>query len=119
MSKKNDALIEAALPSAVADKPLDGEIQAPANIKPVGERTHRATFASDNRAGGYMVRVEGPSAKLFAKREVPVTRYDGTETVVKLDKLIWEGPDAESGRPVALYKFVKNPAEKKRESVDF
>lgn len=98
---------------------IDGEVTNPETIAPVGKRNHRATFATDNRKGGYMVRVEGPDCSKFAKRQVPVTRYDGTETVETLQNLIWAGNDAESGKPVALYKFVAHPRAVKNEAIPF
>lgn len=96
-----------------------GEVTAPAKIAPVGERRHRATFATDNRKGGYMIRVEGPDASKFAKKQVPVTRYDGTETVETLQGMIWSGLDIESGKPIALYKFVAHPRTKTDDGVSF
>lgn len=79
------------------------------------KRQHRATFARDKRAGGYMIRVEGPMANRFEGREVPVTRRDNSESVEKLTNLVWSGDDEETGNPVALYKFE---AKKKDENLD-
>lgn len=69
-------------------------------------RQHRATFATDKRNGGYLIRVAGPFANRFADRTVPVTRKDGSETEATLIRVIWAGKDNESGEPVALYTFV-------------
>lgn len=105
--------------AAPAEEVKSGEVIAPTKIAPAGERRHRATFASDNRKGGYMIRVEGPDCGKFAKKQVPVTRYDGTESVETLQNLIWQGPDAETGKPVALYKFVAHPRVKDDDGVAF
>lgn len=82
------------------------------------KRLHKATFARDKRnPGGYLIRVEGPTAAAFAGREVPVTRQDGTESMEKLTVAVWAGIDegqpasngrparAATGKPVALYHF--------------
>lgn len=76
-------------------------------------RKHKATYATDKRKGGYLIRVEGPHASAFSKRTVPVTRRDGTESEETIDRLIWSGLDSESGQPVALYTFI--PKEKELE----
>jgi hypothetical protein len=124
MSKRNAvAAMDEVAPTEAAPTeaaPLDGEIIKPSNIPPVGQRRHRATFASDNLKGGYMIRVEGPDSDRFSKREVPVTRFDHTETVVKCDKLVWTGPDKETGAKITLYKFVAHPrAAKEVEQISF
>jgi hypothetical protein len=75
------------------------------------ERKHKATYASDKRTGGYLVRVSGPYPEKFIGREVPVTTRMGAEHVEKLVKLVWTGKDQESGEPVALYKFEAKPRE--------
>ena len=72
---------------------------------------HVATYATDKRKGGYLVRVEGPDAAMFAGREVPVTVRSGTMHHERLDRLIWSGTDAETGKPVALYSFLSKPRE--------
>jgi len=79
--------------------------------KPKAERLHKATYATDKRKGGYLVRVEGPSAAQFAGREVPVTQKGGDEHMEMLAKLIWSGADKESGKPCALYSFEPRPRE--------
>lgn len=73
------------------------------------KRTHRATYARDKRKGGYLIRVAGPNAGLFAGREVPVTMKSGDEHNEKLLALIWSGVDAETGENVALYTFEAKP----------
>ena len=73
---------------------------------------HKATYATDKRNGGYLVRVAGPSAEKFAGRPVPVTMKSGDEHEETLDRLIWTGKDKDSGEKVALYKFVAKPKEK-------
>lgn len=75
-------------------------------------RAHKATYAKDKRKGGYLIRVEGPSAGSFVGREVPVTMKDSSEHNEKLVNLIWVGKDKESGKPVALYGFEAKPQEK-------
>lgn len=106
MAKKNEVVVAETANTEVAQ----GEVLAPEKaIPPASERKHRASFASDNRKGGYMIRVEGPNATAFANRKVPVTRFDGTETVEETKGLIWSGMDKETGKPVALYKFVAHP----------
>lgn len=83
------------------------DTKEPAKIAPKGERQHKATFARDKRnPGGYLIRVEGPHAAAFAGRQVPVTRRDDTESVETLDVAVWAGIDDESGKPVALYRFI-------------
>lgn len=77
-------------------------------------RKHRATYATDKRAGGYLVRVVGPNAEVFTGREVPVTTRANTEHVEKLTRLVWTGADKETGEKVALYRFESRP----REAVD-
>lgn len=75
------------------------------------KRAHKATYATDKRKGGYLVRVAGPNAAAFAGREVPVTTKAETEHLEKLTRLIWTGPDKETGLPVALYAFESKPRE--------
>lgn len=82
-------------------------------------RLHKATYARDKRKGGYLIRVEGPTAGSFAGREVPVTTRDGNEHVEKLDALIWTGSDAETGKPVALYSFESRPREEIEQELPF
>jgi len=72
-------------------------------------RQHRASYATDKRNGGYLVRVEGPRAGDFVGREVPVTRLDRSENTEKLVRLIWKGVDKETASPCALYKFEPRP----------
>lgn len=99
---------------------LSGEVLNPQPpIPPKSARQHKATFASDNLKGGYMVRVEGPNSGAFAKREVPVERFDGTETTIKLDKLVWTGVDKITGKPVTLYKFIAHPRAEKADAISF
>lgn len=73
------------------------------------KRAHRATFATDKRKGGYLVRVAGPHAAEFVGRDVPVTLKDQTENTEKLLKLVWSGKDQETGENVALYTFEAKP----------
>lgn len=73
------------------------------------KREHKATYARDKRKGGYLIRVIGPNAGKFAGREVPVTRMDDSESIEKLDALIWTGTDEDTSRPVALYSFIARP----------
>lgn len=86
---------------------------ATANKQPESaKRAHRATYARDKRAGGYLIRVEGPKSSAFSGREVPVTMKGGDEHMEKLTTLVWSGNDQESGKPVSLYKFEPKPQEK-------
>lgn len=73
------------------------------------KRAHRATFATDKRKGGYLIRVTGPNSNAFVGREVPVTLKNGNEEQHTLEKLIWSGKDNESGEPVSLYAFAAKP----------
>lgn len=74
-----------------------------------GGRKHRATYATDKRKGGYLVRVAGPQSNMFIGREVPVTMKDGSEHNEKLTKLVWSGKDNDTGEPVSLYHFEAKP----------
>lgn len=82
-------------------------------------RTHKATYATDKRNGGYLVRVAGPNASAFVGREVPVTTKGDDEHMEKLIRLVWSGTDngEVSGYvgPCALYKFESKPREKQDE----
>lgn len=81
------------------------------------KRAHKATYATDKRNGGYLIRVVGPNAAVFAGRTVPVTLKSGDEHDEKLTRLIWSGIDTGTkenpgtGDPVALYKFESKPRE--------
>lgn len=79
------------------------------------KRLHKATYATDKRNGGYLIRVQGPYPEMFAGREVPVTTKNGEEHPEKLVRLIWTGTDAESGQRVSLYKFESKPREAQEE----
>lgn len=83
--------------------------QAEAPTKPA--RKHRATYARDNRNGGYLIRVQGPTPEKYAGREVPVTLRNGSEQVEKLQRLIWTGNDKDTSERVALYAFEPKPRE--------
>lgn len=91
--------------------------------KPDQKPKHKATYASDKKTGGYLVRVIGPNATEFAGREVPVTTMSGKEHKEKLTKLVWSGVDKGwedrpgTGLPAALYKFESKPREK--EEIEF
>lgn len=78
-------------------------------------RLHKATYSSDKKKGGYLVRVEGPTAERFLGREVPVSTRAGDEHTEKLIKLVWTGTDTESGKPVALYQFEPRPKDEAEE----
>lgn len=82
-------------------------------------RKHRATYASDKRTGGYLIRVAGPNAERFVGREVPVVTKAGDEHNEKLIRLIWTGMDQESGDKVALYKFEAKPREEAVDDLPF
>jgi hypothetical protein len=89
----------------------EGKTKMTAATDKTPARRHKATYASDKRSGGYMVRVEGPDANAFGGREVPVTTKDGAEHFERLTKMVWAGIDNESGKNVALYKFESRPRE--------
>ena len=90
---------------------MQSEQEQDTPTKDATERKHRATYARDNRNGGYLIRVAGPYPEKFAGREVPVTMKSGKEHVEKLGKLIWTGADQETGQRVALYAFEAKPRE--------
>jgi hypothetical protein len=86
------------------------------NDKPdAPKRAHKATYATDKRKGGYLVRVIGPHAASFVGREIPITRRDDTESTETLERLIWTGIDKGTpenpgtGKPAALYSFKAKP----------
>lgn len=79
-------------------------------------RQHKATYARDKRAGGYLIRVAGPNADRFAGREVPVTMKSDDEHQEQLTTLVWTGTDTESGVKVALYHFEAKPREKEEDA---
>lgn len=84
------------------------------------KRLHKATYATDKRKGGYLIRIAGPYPEMFAGREVPVVTKDDKEHTEKLTRLIWTGPDAENGGRVALYAFESKPrSDADREEVAF
>lgn len=88
--------------------------EAPTEIAPgvatdVKARKHRATYATDKRNGGYLVRVSGPTAGAFAGRVVPVNTKAGGEHLETLVRLVWSGNDLQTGEPVALYTFASKP----------
>ena len=70
---------------------------------------HRATYSTDKRNGGYLVRITGEYPEKFAGREVPVSTRAGATHVEKLTRLVWSGADLETGELVALYKFESKP----------
>lgn len=81
------------------------------------KRLHSATYATDKKNGGYLVRVMGPHANAFVGRDVPVRKKDGEESMEKLTRLIWVGLDTGTpdkpgtGQPCALYAFQAKPRE--------
>lgn len=82
---------------------------AEAKVVEMKKRLHRATYATDKRKGGYLIRVAGPHAGEFVGREVPVTLKNSDEQIEKLVKVLWSGKDTESGENVALYSFAAKP----------
>jgi hypothetical protein len=79
-------------------------------------RLHTATYARDKKKGGYLIRVAGPNAGMFAGRAVPVSMLDKSEHEEKLVRLIWTGTDTgeyggKAGEPIALYTFESHPRE--------
>jgi hypothetical protein len=81
------------------------------------KRSHKATYATDKRTGGYLVRVAGPNAERFAGRVVPVNTKAGAEHLETLSRLVWTGSDKETGEKVALYKFESKPRDEEQELV--
>jgi chaperone required for assembly of F1-ATPase len=79
------------------------------------KRLHRATYATDKRNGGYLIRVTGPTPNVFAGRTVPVTTKAQTEHLEELLRLVWSGADKETGEMVALYTFKSKPREPQAE----
>jgi hypothetical protein len=75
---------------------------------------HKATYATDKRKGGYMIRVAGPYPDRFVGREVPVETRGGSTHMEKLVSLVWSGTDVETGGRVALYKFEPKPRDEKQ-----
>ena len=81
------------------------------------KRAHKATYASDKKKGGYLIRVIGPNAPSFVGRIIPVETKAGTEHMEKLIRLIWSGLDTGTpekpgtGQPAALYAFEAKPKE--------
>lgn len=75
---------------------------------------HTATYATDKRKGGYLVRVVGEYPDKFAGREVPVKTKGGQVHNEKLSRLIWTGADKETGEKVALYAFESRPREQEQ-----
>ena len=88
-----------------------GEVDAAALTTGPRKRLHRATYSSDKRNGGYLVRIAGPYPEKFAGKDVPVSTKSGGEHEERLTRLIWTGTDRESGEKVALYKFESQPRE--------
>jgi len=75
------------------------------------KRLHRATYSTDKRNGGYLVRIAGPYPEKWAGKDVPVTTKAGGEHEERLSRLIWVGTDRDTGEKVALYKFESKPRE--------
>lgn len=111
--------------------------KAPNNEAPAvtGGRLHKATYSTDRKKGGYLIRIEGPNAAEFGPkktdqigvdnkpiykfREVPVTTKDGAEHRETLTRLIWSGNDQESGKPVALYTFQAKARDDMNDDIPF
>jgi hypothetical protein len=91
-------------------EPLTGAIATV--VKSGAKRAHKATFATDKRNGGYLVRVIGPHANAFGGKIVPVVKRDDSETMEELGRVVWFGIDTGTeqqpgtGKPVALYTFI-------------
>ena len=83
------------------------------------KRRHRATYATDKKKGGYLIRVSGPDAERFAGREIPVVTKANEEHMEKLVRLLWTGADGETGDKVALYTFEAKPREALEEGPSF
>lgn len=87
-----------------------GEVVA-TPVKQGAKRQHKATYATDKKNGGYLIRVEGPLSNAFSGKIVPVVKRDDSESAEALDRLIWTGKDQETGKNVSLYTFVPKPRE--------
>lgn len=80
------------------------------------KRQHKATYATDKRNGGYLIRISGPTPEKFVGQEVPVTQRSGEEHKERLTRLVWTGPDTNNpGEKVALYKFEPRPRDPEQE----
>lgn len=96
------------------------DTQATAQAHPDPNRPkHKATYATDKRKGGYIIRVQGPYPEKFAGREVPVTMKSGESHPERLVRLIWTGTDPESGERVSLYTFESRPRETEQIDLPF
>lgn len=91
----------------------------PRSDKPKAGRLHKATYATDKRKGGYLIRVAGPTSNAFAGRDVPVTTRDDKEHTEKLTRLIWTGIDKETGISVSLYNFESRPRDEAETETTF
>jgi len=81
----------------------------PVKLAADGKTLHKATYATDLRKGGYLIRLTGPTPDRFVGRTIPVQRRDGSQTQETLEKIVWTGKDEENGEAVALYKFLPKP----------
>ncbi len=104
---------------AIKHEPKIENHEPPVDTKPVAGRAHRATYATDKRKGGYLIRVVGPNAARFKGRVVPVTLKDGKEGKETLSKLLWSGLDLTSGETVALYEFLAKPRDAVNDEIPF
>lgn len=102
-----------AAPQGDSENPGAGMSSAPGGNAAAGGNgatpRHKATYATDKRKGGYLVRVTGPDSNAFAGREVPVATKAGQQHPEKLVKVQWSGKDKESGENVTLYTFEGRP----------
>jgi len=110
----------ASKPKAPANEPEEKEAEfVPPPMPPLPSkdgRKHRATYAkkkdeNKNPMPGYNLRIEGPHAKEFSRKWVPVTRVDGTESMEFAMMKLWDGKDEDTGQNVALFTMWKKPKE--------
>jgi hypothetical protein len=123
MAKKNEVaqIDDTSSQTEATSTALTGEVlEAVPPLPPREGRKHRASYSRDKRTAKFNIWVEGPDATKFAGRYIPVSRFDQSESMEKLTKLVWSGPNPETGVASAVYEFVANPrAKKEREVVAF
>lgn len=105
-------------PASQKTEPVAENVEKPREpTLPAEGRQHTAVYTSDNKKGGYLIKVVGPHANAFTGRIIPVTTRAGVEHDETLGKLVWTGIDSDSpdgrvkgtGKPCALYYFKSTP----------
>jgi hypothetical protein len=106
-----------AVRARIVEPELDG---VPSEAQPAKGRTHVASYTKIRDIPfKWFIRVVGPHAGRFAGRDIPVARKDGSEETEKLIKLIWQGDDRDTGKPVAIYEFVAKPKQELDDEIPF